>query len=116
VRWLEIEPTLSHAWLRADGLRRYDESIAQLLGILHLGPRSHLRAIVQRTRIERRAEAGVLGTRDASSAASLTWTWRHSAGTVLYVGASRVRDGFAQPARASEVFVKLQFDVDDWPR
>ena len=46
---LELEPSLSSSWLRGDGQRAYDEQIANLLAVWHLGPRSHLRAIVQRT-------------------------------------------------------------------
>ena len=36
-----------------------------------------------------------------------------SAGTLLYVGASRSRFGVDTPARGNEVFVKLQFDLDE---
>ena len=43
---------------------------------------------MQRSSLDRRAEPGVAAVRDASTTGSLTWTWRRSAGTVLYVGAS----------------------------
>jgi hypothetical protein len=114
-RWprLELEPSLSLAWLRKDGQRAYDESAAQLLGVWHLGPRSNLRAIVQRSRLTRRDEAGAEGLRDAQSVGSLTWTWRQSAGTVLYVGATRSSSGAAAPSRDKELFIKLQLDVDE---
>ena len=51
---------------------------------------------------------------------SLTWAWRQSAGTVVYVGASRERSGLAPGlARHTEAFIKLQVDADDlrraWP-
>lgn len=114
---LELEPSLSLAWLRKDGRRAYDESAAQMLGVWHLGPRSNLRAIVQRSRLLRLDEPGVAGFRDAQDVSSLTWTWRQSAGTVLYVGGSRTRS--SDPSRSNEAFVKLQVDVDEvraaWP-
>ena len=44
---------------------------------------------------------------------SLTWAWRRSAGTVLYLGAARSRDGLAPGVqRRNEAFVKLQVDLD----
>jgi hypothetical protein len=104
---------LSLAWLRKDGQRAYDESATQLLVVWHLGPRSNLRAIVQCSRLLRRDEAGVEGFRDAQNVGSLTWTWRQSAGTVLYVGGTRSSAGVASPARGNELFVKLQLDVDE---
>ena len=44
--------------------------------------------------------------------ASLTYTWRRSSGTVLYLGASRAQEA-GGPRRSSEAFLKLQFDVDE---
>ena len=44
---------------------------------------------------------------------SLTWTWRRSAGTVLYVGASSSTSGKPVTGRGGEAFVKLQVDVDE---
>jgi hypothetical protein len=52
-RW-NWSPALSlAAGCASDGQRAYDESAAQLLGVWHLGPRSNLRAIVQRSRLLR---------------------------------------------------------------
>jgi hypothetical protein len=50
--------------------------------------------------------------------ASLTYTWRKSMGTVLYVGASVSKGRFPLPSlsRGSEAFVKLQFDYDELKR
>jgi hypothetical protein len=104
---LELEPTVSTSWLRGDGQRVYDERILNLLAVWHLGPRSHLRAIVQRSQLDRAA-----ARLDQQQEQSLTWSWRPSTGTVFYVGASRTRSGVAA-ARVSEAFVKLQVDVDD---
>lgn len=110
---LELEPSVSAAWLKRAGERTYQESAARLLAIWHFNARHNLRAIVQRTTLERAAEPGVLSQRDASRATSLTYSWRRSAGTLLYAGASRARSGVASVARGSELFVKLQFDLDD---
>ncbi len=100
---LEIEPRWNEARLRGQGLPAYRERALQLLAVWHLGPRSHLRAIVQRQSLARGpAEDPPLNS------GSLTWSWRHSAGTVLYVGASRGRDG---EQRTQEAFVKLQLDM-----
>lgn len=111
---LELEPMLSTDWLRGDGRRAYDERLLNLLAVWHLGPRSHLRAIVQDSAIDR---GGRPQLRERQ--ASLTWSWRASAGTVLYVGASDAREGVATRERTRELFVKLQLDVDDarqWAR
>lgn len=105
---LELEPTLSTSWLRDDGQRVYDERIVNLLAVWHLGPRSHLRAIVQRSQLDRAASR--LAQQQEQS---LTWSWRPSTGTVFYVGASRNRGGVAAVSRVTEAFVKLQVDVDD---
>lgn len=110
---LEIEPNLSAAWLKRDGQRTYQESVARLLAVWHFDARQNLRAIVQRSTLERAAEPGVTSARDSASVASLTYSWRRSLGTVLYVGASRSRSGVTDLTRASEAFVKLQVDVDD---
>ena len=44
---------------------------------------------------------------------SLTWSWRLSAGTRVYVGASDARSGIGATQRTREAFVKLQADLDD---
>jgi len=107
---LELEPSVSVAWLKDDGSMVYRESASQLLAVWHFDARNNLRAIIQRGSLDRRADA----VRDGSQVESLTYTWRQSAGTVLYVGASRSRFGLEAPARATEAFVKLQVDVDEW--
>ncbi|MEO7850882.1 MAG: DUF5916 domain-containing protein [Rubrivivax sp.] len=113
LRPLELEPSISLAWLDQGGQRLYHETAAQLLAVWHLGPAMNLRAILQRRSLDRRAEPGVSAVRDAGGANSLTWTWRRSAGTVLYVGAGTGRNGDPTAKRGSEAFVKLQFDVDE---
>jgi hypothetical protein len=92
--------------LSGEGRPRYRETAAQGLIVWHLGPRNHLRAILQRSTLERGGQR-----LPASSNTSLTWSYRHTAGTVLYVGASRADDGGGRPVR--EAFVKLQLDTDD---
>jgi hypothetical protein len=101
--WLEIEPTWELARLTGAGAPGYRESAAQLLAIAHLGPRSHLRAILQHARSERGASRP-----PASTTQSLTWAWRPSSGTVMYLGGTRADDG---AAATREVFVKLQLDM-----
>ena len=113
LRPLELEPSFSLAWLEDGGQRTYHETAAQLLAVWHLAPGMNVRAILQRRSLDRRAEPGVVAVRDAGGADSLTWTWRRSAGTVLYVGASRGRQGEPTAQRSSEAFVKLQFDVGE---
>jgi len=113
LRPLELEPSISLAWLDEGGQRVYHETAAQLLAVWHLGPSMNLRAILQRRSLDRRAEPGVSAVRDAGGANSLTWTWRRSAGTVFYVGAGTGRNGDPTAQRGSEAFVKLQFDVDE---
>ncbi len=111
---LELEPTLSGSALRAEGRRLYDERLLNLLAVWHLGPRSHLRAIVQRAQLARDGQR--VQWRDESS---LVWSYRASSGTVFYAGASRARDGVAARSRDSELFVKLQLDLDEarrWTR
>ena len=113
LRRLEIEPSVSLAWLEDGGQRMYHETASQLLAVWHLGPGMNLRAIVQRSSLDRRAEPGVAAARDDGHTNSLTWTWRRSAGTVLYVGASSSTAGKPVTNRGSEAFVKLQVDVDE---
>lgn len=102
---LEIEPSWNLATLSGEGLPDYRETAGQLLAVWHLGPRNHLRAILQRQTLARGGAA-----EPAASTASLTWSLRRTAGTVLYVGASRARDG---DGTVREAFVKLQVDVDE---
>ena len=103
---LELEPRIDAASLRADGAERggniYDERATQWLAVLHFDARHTLRAIAQQSRLQR---AGSISQRCTES---LTYAWRKSSGTQLYIGATRAR-----PGRASEAFIKLQFDADE---
>lgn len=105
---LELEPRLGHGWLRADGRALYAESAHQLLARWHFSATQSLRAIVRYTATERNG-----ATLDQATTGSLTWAWRESAGTVLYVGAARSREGVGLVRRGNEAFVKLQVDVDE---
>jgi hypothetical protein len=110
---LELEGRLSRAWFSHGGRRVYDEAASQVLGVWHLGPRQSLRAILQRQSQQRD------GVRDfAGTTQSVTYAWRRSAGTVLYIGASRQRSDLpptVQPPRVvgTEAFFKLQIDTDE---
>jgi Domain of unknown function (DUF5916) len=104
---LELEPQWTRALLRQPGGVAYAESAAQLLAVWHFDARRTLRAIAQRSTLDRSGQR-----QWADRSLSLTYAWRATSGSVLYVGASRARQPFV-PARADEVFVKLQFDVDD---
>jgi hypothetical protein len=113
---LELLPMWSLAQIDAPvGSGSYRESAAQVLAIWHLAPQQTLRAIVQRRSATRVAEPalGVAGYHDRSQADSLTYAWRRSAGSTLYVGANRSTAGAgAAQTRGTELFVKMQFDVD----
>ena len=113
---LELEPSYTAAVLRNDRGRVYREYVARVLSVWHFAPRHSLRFIVQTTALERRAEplAGVAAARDHTRAASLTYAWRRTAGTILYIGANREQAGLTPvQTRGSEIFVKLQFDLDE---
>ncbi len=112
---LELEASTSAAWLRNAGALAYRETATQLLGVWHFNARHTLRGIVQNTAYDRRSEPGVGAAHDRGQVTSLTYTWRESAGTLLYVGASSGRQqAFSNtPTRSQEVFVKLQFDVGE---
>jgi len=113
LRRLELEPSFSLAWLEDGGQRIYHETASQLLAVWHLAPGMNLRAILQLSSLDRRAEPGVAAARSNDHVNSLTWTWRRSAGTVLYVGASSSTSGKPVTGRGGEAFVKLQVDVDE---
>ena len=113
LRALEFEPRLNLAWLDRDGQRTYRETAQQWLAVWHFDARHNLRAIVQRRALDRRAEPRVLAEQGLSRTESLTYAWRHSAGTRLYVGATRSRQGRVAPASNTEAFIKLELDVDD---
>ena len=110
--WLELQPRLEVVDLDNPVEGRLREKAAQLLGVWHLGARQSLRLIVQRQGVER-----IGSGKDAETAQSLTYAWRRSAGTVLYLGATRGSIGLPlAPSRSSELFAKLQVDVDEWRR
>ena len=112
---IEVEPSVWAAWLKNGSLLAYRETASQLLGVWHLDARQNLRLIVQRSTVDRKAEAGVAVDRESGLTTSLTYAFRRSMGTVLYVGATRSHSGVgaANIARGTEAFVKLQMDVDE---
>ena len=89
------------------------QTVGQVLAVWHFNAAQTLRAIVQRTTLERGAANGLPQQQDAQTQASLTYAWRRSAGTVLYAGWSRSREGAVTSTRGSELFVKLQVDVEE---
>ncbi|OYV00205.1 MAG: hypothetical protein CFE45_10005, partial [Burkholderiales bacterium PBB5] len=112
--WLELEPGWWLARLDDEAGRPvYRESATQLLAVAHIDARQTLRAILQRSRYQRLAEPGIAAAQDRGTVGSLTYALRRSAGTVLYVGASRQRLGLGAVDRSNELFVKLQVDVDE---
>lgn len=110
---LEFEPSLSWAALRDGGRAVYRESAAQLLAVWHFDARHSLRTIVQRLSLDRRAEAGVPASQGRDEAVSLTWAWRRSAGTQLFVGAGASRGGVPVSPARYEAFIKLHLDLDE---
>lgn len=110
--WLELQPRLEAVVLDNPVEGRYREAASQLLAIWHLAANRSLRLILQHQEVERAGEA-----LQSEKAQSLTYTWRRSAGTVLYVGVTRGSIGWpALPSRGTEAFVKLQADVGEWRR
>ncbi|MCK6426516.1 MAG: carbohydrate binding family 9 domain-containing protein [Burkholderiaceae bacterium] len=104
---LELEPTHSTARLWGGERPGYRESALQWLAVWHVDARNHLRVITQRSRLERGSQV-----EPAQRVASLTWSRRHSVGTVLHVGASRSQAGGPEH-RVTEGFVKLQVDLGE---
>jgi hypothetical protein len=113
LRALELEPRINLAWLDRDGARTYRETAQQWLAVWHFDARHSLRAIIQRSTLDRRAEPGVTAADSLSRTESLTYGWRHSAGTRLYVGATRTRQGRGAPERETEAFIKLELDASE---
>lgn len=117
-RSIEFEPSVSQAWLvrRDAGVRQlvYHEVAAQAVVVWHIDAQHHLRLIAQRSSLSRAAEPGVSAQHSGSRAESLTYTWRRSAGTRLYVGVSQAGDRRPGTDRQREAFVKLQVDADEW--
>ncbi len=90
----------------------YAEAPHQVLARWHFSARQSLRAIVRYTAT---ARGGTVI--DQATTGSLTWAWRQSAGTVLYLGATRSRDGLGPGVqRRNEAFVKLRVDADELRR
>lgn len=102
---LEVEPRWDMARLDGANLPAYRETAAQGLLVWHLSPRQYLRAIVQRSTLQRGAQR-----EPVSHTTSLTWSYRHSPGTVVYVGTTRAREG---GAAQREAFIKLQVDAGE---
>jgi hypothetical protein len=106
---LELEPRLDAVVLDNPVEGRWRESAAQLLAIWHVAAKQSVRLILQRHSFER-AGSG----KESETAQSITYAWRRSAGTVLYVGATRGDVGLpATPGRSTELFAKLQFDLNE---
>jgi hypothetical protein len=113
LRSLEFEPRLNTARLEREGQIAYRETSQQWLSVWHFDARNNLRAIVQRSVLDRRAETGVAAADSLSRTESLTYASRLSAGTRLYVGGTRTRVGRAAPTSSTEAFVKLELYTDD---
>ena len=113
LRALEFEPRINTARLERDGQIAYRETAQQWLAVWHFDARHNLRGIVQRGVLDRRAEASVAATESLTRTESLTYAWRMSAGTRVYVGGTRTRLGRAAPVSNTEAFVKLELDADD---
>lgn len=107
---LELQPRYEVLTLANPVEGRYRESTARLLAIWHLAPRQSLRLIAQRSSFRRGSVSA-----ESESAQSLTYAWRKSNGTVLYLGATRGQTGMpAEPSRSTELFAKLQVDLREW--
>lgn len=115
LKQLEIEPRLSSAVLYKGGKQTYRETAATLNAIWFFDANQSIRAILQRTLLDRMPEPGVTEVHDRAKVASVTYAWRRSMGTVLYVGASVQKGRFPLPSlsRGSEAFVKVQVDYDE---
>jgi hypothetical protein len=109
----EVEPHISYANLYRDGQQAYRETAAQLNAIWFFDANRNVRVILQRTLLDRLPEPGVAEDHEKGKVASLTYTWRRSMGTVMYVGASYSKSVVPALSRGAEAFVKFQFDVDE---
>ncbi|HTH78032.1 MAG TPA: sugar-binding protein [Ramlibacter sp.] len=111
----EVEPHISYATLYKGGQQTYRETAVQLNSTWFFNANQNIRFILQRTLLDRLPETGVAEEHDRGKVASVTYTWRKSMGTVLYVGASYNKSALPLPSltRGLEAFVKLQFDVDE---
>jgi hypothetical protein len=109
----EVEPHISYATLYRDGQQTYRETAAQLNTIWFFDANRNIRVILQRTLLDRLPEPGVSADHEKGKVASVTYTWRRSMGTVMYVGASYSKSVVPALSRGAEAFVKFQFDVDE---
>jgi Domain of unknown function (DUF5916) len=108
---LELQPRLDALVLHNPVEGRYREVAVQLLSVYHFTSNQTLRLIAQRHSFGRSGDV------HAETAQSLTYAWRRSASTVLYVGATRGSIGLpSTPSRSSEIFAKLQFDIAEVAR
>jgi Domain of unknown function (DUF5916) len=105
---LELDVSASSGWLRGGGTEVYRETAWQDLGIWHFNARHSLRAIVERSSLQRVAQPS-----SAGSTGSLTYSWRESAGSTFHLGWARERSSTDASVGRNEVFLKLQFDVDE---
>jgi hypothetical protein len=110
---LELETATRTAWLREGGQRRYSETAVQGLAVWHFNARHNLRAIAEWRRFSRRSTGSAAPEESRNATVSLTYGWRESAGTVLYVGYSRARNELVATDRRQELFVKWQLDLDE---
>ncbi len=110
-RLLEVEPQLSQVILKGNGAIAYRESAAQLLSVLHLSATQKLRYIGQQTLFTAQNIP-----RDTRTTHSLTYSWRKSAGTVAYIGASNNRSDLAGNTlgKGTELFAKIQIDPQEF--
>lgn len=115
LRQLEVEPRISYATLYRDGRTTYRETAGQLNATWFFDAHRSVRVILQRTLLDRLPETAVTEEHDRGKVASITYAWRKSMGTVLYVGASYNKSAAPLPAlsRGVEAFAKLQFDIDE---
>jgi hypothetical protein len=141
---IELEPRVSYAWLNRGTQRVYREVASQLLGVYHIDARQNVRVILQRYTYDHKEDFGNAngdyGARESQFVASVTYAFRKSMGSVLYVGWTNGRTldcpasslhpgvdsvcramtgsaaGTGSLARQSEVFVKLQADFDEVKR
>lgn len=122
LRPMEFESSANTAWLESAGQRMYTETALRLLAVWHFSARHNLRAIIDRTSLSRRGESSsdgrpaVKAERGTGLTSSLTYAWRESTGTLLYVGASAARRGPGTGSRSQELFLKLQLDADEAQR
>lgn len=110
---LELEPSIWWASLRSGDTTVYRERVFQLLSVWHLTATQNLRLIAQKMAFERKQEDGALW-RSSDTAASLTYAFTPSLGTVVFAGLNKgTTSSLGSPRSGStEAFVKVQMQVD----